>query len=98
MITRFTKQEQQNVTIYKDLKQEPKISNNHFFPFCVNEWYKLDTSLRKAEIIKRLKYMLKDFFNLKQKSLFAIHDPTGVKLLSKLRLKFSHLNEHKLPS
>ena len=39
--------------------------------------------------------MLKDFFNLKQKSLFAIHDPAGVKLLSRLRLKFSHLNEHK---
>ena len=37
--------------------------------------------------------MLKDFLNLKQKSLFAIHDPVGVKLLS--RLKFSHLNEHK---
>ena len=39
--------------------------------------------------------MLKDFFNLKQKSLFAIHDPAGVKLLSRLRLKFSHLNEDK---
>ena len=39
--------------------------------------------------------MLKDFFNLKQKTLFAIHDPAGVKLLSRLRLKFSHLNEHK---
>ena len=39
--------------------------------------------------------MLKDFFNLKQKSLFAIHDLPGVKLLPKLRLRFSHLNEHK---
>ena len=39
--------------------------------------------------------MLKDFFNLKQKSLFAIHDPAGVKLLSRLPLKFSHLNEYK---
>ena len=64
-----------------------------FFPFCVNEWCKLDISLKKAENI--IKSMLKDFFNLKQKSLFAIHDPIGVKLLSRLRLKFSHLNEHK---
>ena len=39
--------------------------------------------------------MLKDFFNLKQKSLFAIHDSADVKLMSRLRLKFSHLNEHK---
>ena len=64
-----------------------------FFPFCINEWCKLDISLRKVENIKRFKSMLKDFFNLKQKSLFVIHDPAGVKLLS--RLKFSHLNEHK---
>ena len=66
-----------------------------FFPFCVDERCKLYISLRKAENIKRFKSMLKDFFNLKQKSFFAIHDPAGVKLLSRLRLKFSHLNEHK---
>ena len=61
----------------------------------MNECCKLDISLRKPENIKRFKPMLKDFFNLKQKSLFAIHDPAAVKLLSRLRLKFSHLNEHK---
>ena len=65
------------------------------FPFCVNKWCKLDISLRKAKNVKHFKSMLKDFFNLKQKSLFAIHDPPGVKLLSRLKLKFSHLNEHK---
>ena len=63
-----------------------------FFPLSVNEWCKLDISLRKAENIKRFKSMLKDFFNLKQKSLFAIHDPPGVKLLSRLQSMFSHLN------
>ena len=55
---------------------------------------KLDISLRKTENIERFKSMLKDFFNLKQKSLFAIHDPAGVKLLSRLRLEFSHMKEH----
>ena len=39
--------------------------------------------------------MLKHFLNLKQKSLFVTQDPAGVKLLSRLRLKFSRLNEHK---
>ena len=32
---------------------------------------------------------------MKQNSLFSIHDPVGVKLLTRLRLRFSHLNEHK---
>ena len=39
--------------------------------------------------------MLKNFFSLNQRSLFSIHDPVGVKLLTKLRLQLSHLNEHK---
>ena len=30
-----------------------------------------------------------------EQSLSSIHDPQGVKLLSRLRLNFSHLNEHK---
>lgn len=38
--------------------------------------------------------MFKDFFNLKRKSLFAIHDPPAVKLLSRLPLKFSYLKKH----
>ena len=35
------------------------------------------------------------FFTLKQRSLFSIHDQIGAKLLTWVRLKFSHLNEHK---
>ena len=31
----------------------------------------------------------------KESSLFSIYDPLGVKLLTRLRLQFSHLNEHK---
>ena len=31
----------------------------------------------------------------KEMSLFSINDPLGVKLLTRLRLQFSHLNEHK---
>ena len=66
-----------------------------FFPFCISEWDKLDYSLRNAESIQLFKSILKEFFNLKQKSLFSIHDLEGVKLLTRLRLRFSHLNEHK---
>ena len=35
------------------------------------------------------------FFSLQEKSLFSLHYPTGAKLLTRLRLKFRHLNEHK---
>ena len=39
--------------------------------------------------------MLMNFFTLHQRSLFSIHDPVGVKLLTRPRLQFGHLNEHK---
>ena len=39
--------------------------------------------------------MLKNFFSFNQRSLFSIHGPVGVKLLTRLRLQFSHLDEHK---
>ena len=39
--------------------------------------------------------MFKEFFDLKQKSVFANHDPVGIELLSRLWLKFIHLNKHK---
>ena len=32
----------------------------------------------------------------KENSLFSVYDPLGAKLLTRLRLQFSHLNEHKL--
>ena len=31
----------------------------------------------------------------KENSLFSVYDPSGAKLLTRLRLQFSHLNEHK---
>ena len=66
-----------------------------FFPFCINEWNKLDNLIKKSVNIKCFKSMLIKFFSLHERSLFSLHDPTGVKLLTRLRLKFSHLNERK---
>ena len=66
------------------------------FLSVLNEWCKLDVFLRKAKNTKRfVESLLKDFFNLKQKSLFAIRIRAGVKLLLRLRLKFNHLNQYK---
>ena len=64
----------------ENIQYEVYIAITGAIPFYVNEWCKLDISLRKAKNIKRFKSVLKDFFNLKQKSLFAVHDPAGVKL------------------
>ena len=66
-----------------------------FFPFCINEWNKLDNMMKKSVNIKCFKSMLMKFFSLQERSIFSIHDPPGAKLLTRLWLKFGHLNKDK---
>lgn len=50
---------------------------------------------KKVESINKFKNSIFGFLKVKENAIFAIHDPVGIKILSRLRLNFSHLNEHK---
>ena len=63
------------------------------FPYCINEWNKLNLEIRNARSLNIFKTTI--FIEKKENSLFFVHDPLDAKLLTRLRLKFSHLNEHK---
>ena len=45
--------------------------------------------------INKFKVTILNFIRPKENSVFDIHDTNGIKLLSRLRLNLSHLNEHK---
>ena len=45
--------------------------------------------------INTFKTSIVNFVRLRENSVFEVHDIRGVKLLTRLRLDFSHLNEHK---
>ena len=63
------------------------------FPLCIEEWNKLNPEIRNAKSIYKFK---KSIITEKlENSLYNVHDHIGVKLLSRLRLQFTHLNEHK---
>ena len=64
-----------------------------FFPYCINEWNNLNAEVRNAKSIKIFKKMI--VTDNKENSVFSVYDPYGVKLLTRLRLQFSHLKEHK---
>ena len=66
-----------------------------FFPASFEEWFHLDPSIRNSETIKAFKQKLLPFIRLLENSIFSIFDPEGWKLLTRLRLGFSHLNEHR---
>ena len=56
---------------------------------------KLGQEIRSIEFSKQLKKTFANFIRPKENSIYAIDDISGLKLLTRLRLNFSHLNEHK---
>ena len=68
---------------------------NSFFPYCVNQWNNLDPVIRNMEKISSFKKALLGFIRTKPADVYNVNDPIGLKLLTRLRLNLSHLNEHK---
>ena len=66
-----------------------------FFPSALRDWFKLDESIRNSESTSIFKNKLLSFIRPVQSSIYNIFDQIGIKLLTRLRLEFSHLNEHR---
>ena len=79
----------------KPIPARTKVFESSFFPYCIKEWSKLNDKIRNIESINKFKVTILNFIRPKANSVFDIHDTNGIKLLSRLRLNFSHLNEHK---
>ena len=66
-----------------------------FFPYTIVRWNKLDVTVGNDKSF----FIFKNFFlNIgrpNQNSIFKIHDPLGIKLLARLIVGLSHLNEHR---
>ena len=66
------------------------ISTNRFshtyFQHCMREWNLLDETIKNSPTISVFKSI---------KSFFSIHDIEGIRLLTRLRVQFSDLREHK---
>ena len=68
---------------------------NPFFPSTLNDWYKLDETIRNSESISIFRSRLLLFIRTLESNVFNIFDPIGLKFLTRLRLGFSHLNEYR---
>ena len=66
-----------------------------FFPATLSDWFDLDPSIRNSESFSSFKSKLFSFIRPVQRNVYNIFDPQGLKLLTRLRLGFSHLNEHR---
>ena len=81
--------------IIEQIKARTKAFENSFFPYCIKEWLKLNDEIRSIESSKQFKKTITHFIRPKENSIYAIHDISGLKLLTCLRLNFSDLNEQK---
>ena len=66
-----------------------------FLPYTVNEWNKLDIEIRRIDSYVGFRKKLLSFIKPTENKTFSIYDPLGIKLLNRLRVDFSHLNEHR---
>ena len=65
-----------------------------FFSWTINDWNKIDIKIRNSPYSVFRNYMLNEI-RPKPSPLYNIHNPPGIKLLTRLRLVLSHLNQHK---
>ena len=68
---------------------------NTFFPSTVLQWNKLDNNIWNSELVSAFKKPILKFFRPSPNSKFNVHNPHGIKLLTRLRNGLSHLREHK---
>ena len=68
---------------------------NSFLPYCISQWNALDCHIRNLPTISSFKHALFKFFRPSPASIFKVNQPQGIVLLTRLRVGFSHLREHK---
>ena len=66
-----------------------------YFQNCVREWNQLDQSIRNCPTISGFKLQLVRLVRATKNSIFGVHDIEGVRLLTRLRVQFSDLREHR---
>ena len=78
-----------------NFKVRTKLLRNSFFPYTVNEWNNLDNIIKSSESYLMFKKRILNLIRHKCNETNRIHNPTGLKLLTCIRLSLSHLNDHK---
>ena len=66
-----------------------------FFPSIISKWKNLDCKIRNSERLSIFKKNLRNFMRHCANTTFNIHNPYGIKLLTRLRLGLSHFRDHK---
>ena len=88
-----------NVSLRRHAVRTPRCRTsrfaNSFFPFCLSEWNSLDDSIKVSPSLSEFKTKLNSLIRPKGNSFYSIRDHSGIKLLTKIRVTFSDLRDHR---
>ncbi len=76
-------------------KRRTDAFKNSFFPHCINEWNNLSLEFRELRSLSLFKTRLISLVRPVKNQIFGIHDPSGVRRLTQLRVGLSPLREHR---
>ena len=79
-----------------NFKVRTELFRNSFFPYTVNEWNNLDNIIKSSESYSMFRKKMLNLIRPKCNDTYRIYNPMGLKLLTRLRLGLSHLNDHNL--
>ena len=72
-----------------------EVFRNSFFPYTMNERNNLNNIIKSSKSYLMFRKRMFNLIRPKCNETYGIHNPTGLKLLIRLRLGLSHLNDHK---
>ena len=78
-----------------NFKVRTELFRNSFFPYTTNERNNLENIIKSSESYLMFRKRMLNLIRPKCNETYGIHNPTGLKLLIRLRLGLSHLNDHK---
>ena len=76
-------------------KFRTKLFRNSFFPYAVNECNNLDNIIKLSELYIMFRKRMLNLIIPKYNETYGIHNPTVLKLLTRMRLGLSHYNYNK---
>ena len=71
------------------------VYRNSFFPYCISQWNSLDRRIRNLPSIASFKRAILSYFRPSPAPIFRVDNHCSLDLLTRLRVGFSHLREHK---
>ena len=86
---------QRNQGFFQPLLCKTEIFKNFFLPYTIKKWNKLDREVRIIDSYVGFRKKILSFIKHTENETFSIYNPSGIKLLNRLRIDFSNLNEHK---